>query len=133
MPQNDIYLGIVQTLDANQNSMRKLKRQQYPTTHLSQAHATTERNRKFENNNETFVLSATIPRNHLINNSDERQHRQRTFARTPSTLWDRPGKQQWHHQYQQKTISKNIIIETWQKLFGGGYFASMQKNKIVSV
>lgn len=113
--------------------MRELKHQQYSPTNLSRATATTERKRKFENNNDSVVVSTTIPRNYLFNNSDERQHRQRTFANAPSSLWARREKQQWHHRYQQKTISKNIIIETWKKLFGGEYFASIQKNKIVSM
>lgn len=112
--------------------MRKLKHQQYSAKHLSRAPATTKR--KFGNNNtEAFVVSTTIPRNRLFNNSDERQHRQRTFANAPSSRWNRRRQQQWHHQYQQKTISKNIIIETWKKVFGGAYFASIQKNKSVSV
>lgn len=71
------------------------------------------------------------PPNHLLNNSNERQHRQRNSVNVSSLLRDRQRQQ--HLQHQQKIISKNIIIETWKKVFGGGYFASMQKNKIVSM
>lgn len=141
---NDIYLGTEQTLDANQNSVRrKLKHRQYLATHtLSRAHAaataTTQRNQKFENNNEMFVMSddaivhgeqrkqrerrrrgpQPLPLNHNNDVDDVgHQRRNRTFSNAPSLLGNR---QRWHHlQHQQNIISKNIIIETGRKLFAG--------------
>lgn len=132
--QKDIYLGDEQKRDANQNSVRIVEHQQYWATHSSRAmHATTKRNRKFANNNVTFVMSTTALRDRRLrppnrNNGDDRHRR-------PSSLRDRRQQRHQHHRrHQQKMIIwKNVIIETWAKLFGGGYFAPIRKNEHVSM
>lgn len=144
---NDIYLGIEQTLDANHGGV---KHQQCSPTHTSRVQhtdtMTTKQNRKFENNNDTFVMSTgnttiqreqrTRPTTRVPNNSSDRHRQQRNSTNAPSSLRDRRQKQQrrQHHlHYQQKIISKNIIIETWRKLFGGENCASVAKNRNVSM
>lgn len=118
-----------------------MEHQQYWATHTSRVHATTKRNRKFENNNVTLVMSRTAPRDRRPrplnrNNGDDRHRRPSSHRdrRQRQQRHQRHQRHQCHRRYQQKIIIwRNIIIETWAKLFGGGYTASIRKNERVSM